>query len=616
MALPGLSFEIVKTSGPTLGIRADRGALIALTERGPEEVPTLVRSPDEFLREFGCPADGMLGALAASLYFKNGGEDLIVSRFVPNEAKAALGELPVVVASGTPLPVLFRARDRGAFGDHVVIQASTTIRHRGKGVLGPTNTVVFSGLSAPLFDPPGTDPSDTGDVGLPVRVVTAAATGTTADIWTTVQSVSALSAGSQTITLHSPVSGSVPTPTAAVVQVHEATFTLRIREPGRADVFVSGLDLRDPEAANKSLAGTAVQIRADFAAPSRAELPVAGLPAKLAGGSDGLDHTGDRLALERSFRRAVAALEISNVPDIVFAPDLWSAIFETKGIKRLALSATQAIDLGNELVRSAERLRDRVVLLDPPLVETPPLRPANGSELVAWRDGRAAELVAGRDFAAAYAPWLRIVAGPIFRGDDTLLFPPSAAVAGQMAKTSRDRGPWIATGNVALEGVVGLEQLLSDETAEELQAVGLNPLRMSLPRGATIQGVRSLAWPERKAWRFLSVRRLFNYLRRALRPIGLSYVFEVNSPATWISLRRDLERLLRDLYAAGALAGSRPEEAFFIKIDDSLNPEEARQNGVLTAQIGLAPAKPLEFLIVRLIVAGGITRVAEEPIVT
>jgi hypothetical protein len=52
--------------------------------------------------------------------------------------------------------------------------------------------------------------------------------------------------------------------------------------------------------------------------------------------------------------------------------------------------------------------------------------------------------------------------------------------------------------------------------------VGLNPLRMTLPRGATIQGVRALAWPDRKPWRFISTRRLFNFLRRAFKPIGLS----------------------------------------------------------------------------------------------
>jgi phage tail sheath protein FI len=136
-----------------------------------------------------------------------------------------------------------------------------------------------------------------------------------------------------------------------------------------------------------------------------------------------------------------------------------------------------------------------------------------------------------------------------------------------------------------------------------------------LPRGVTIQGVRSLAWPDREPWRFLSTRRLFNFLRRALRPIGLSYVFEPNSIETWVSLRRDLEGLLRDMYRRGAFAGPRPEDAFFVKVDESLNPEPARENGVLTVEIGVAPAVPLEFLVVRLIVGRGIVDVTEEPIV-
>jgi hypothetical protein len=69
------------------------------------------------------------------------------------------------------------------------------------------------------------------------------------------------------------------------------------------------------------------------------------------------------------------------------------------------------------------------------------------------------------------------------------------------------------------------------------------------------------------------------------------------------------------MYSRGALAGARPEDGFFVKIDEELNPEEARDNGVLMAQIGVAPAAPLEFLIVRLIVGHGIVDVTEEPIV-
>src|SRR5690606_15791624 len=127
------------------------------------------------------------------------------------------------------------------------------------------------------------------------------------------------------------------------------------------------------------------------------------------------------------------------------------------------------------------------------------------------------------------------------------------------------------------------------------QALGINPLRVVLPRGCTIQGVRALAYPDRRPWAFLSTRRLFNFLRRALTPVGMSYVFEPNAPATWIELRRDVTRLLRDLYDQGGLAGATPREAFFVQVNEALNPEDARENGVLTCRIGVAPAVPLEF---------------------
>jgi hypothetical protein len=608
MALPGISFEIVDTGGPVLGIRSDRTAMIALSERGREAVPTLVRSPDEYLREFGCPVDGMLGPLAAALYFDNGGQHLIVTRFVPDEALAAGVDVPIVEGTGTSGAVPFVARDRGAFGNRLVIQIRTTVRRRARGELDPDDTITFSGLSVPLFEPPGPAVDDTGEQGLPVRVVSSLGV-----FWTTLDTVGELVGAEQVVTLQTPPSWA--TPIDVIVELYEPTFALQIRDPGQPDIIVPDLDLRDPVAMRATLDATPVTVGGAFPSTGSAALPMASTPFRLDGGSDGLHPSGDLPKLEESFRAGLAALEASNLPDIVIAPDLWSRVVETKGVQSLAFTPEQAIKLGDELARSAERTRDRVVLLDPPLAGPAGLRPASGTELVTWRTERATALGAARDFAAAYSPWTRIVAGPVYRGEETLLFPPSAAIAGQIARTSRVRGPWIATGNVPLEGVVGLDQVLDDDTAELLQDFGINPLRMSLPRGATIFGVRSLSWPDRKAWRFLSVRRLFNYLRRALNPIGLSYVFEANAPATWISLRRDVERLMRDLFSAGALAGSQPAEAFFVKIDETLNPEEARQNGVLTAEIGLAPAKPLEFLVVRLMLEGGVARLAEEPII-
>jgi uncharacterized protein len=604
MALPGLSFEVVRAAVPLLGIRADRTALIALLERGPVETPTLVSGGPEFSETFGGPVDGMLGPLAAGSYFDCGGEDLVVARFVPKESSRAAGAIPFVHASTGAGELELRTRDPGAFGNSISVDAAIAVRTRARGVVtatGPT-LVEVSGLSEALFD-------SAADTGLPVRVL-----GTALDVWTTVANVSALVGTTQTLTLAPPpLGGTLPgAGTSVVLELYEPTFALRVREPGRADVIVVGLDLGMPGDANALLAPVGLEIVS--AAPGGAELPVPGVRVRLAGGDDGLALGGDVIALRESFERALLALEQSDVPNIVVAPDLWSRIFLTKGVERLAFEAEDAISLADAMVQSAARTRDRIVLVDPPLGGDDGLRPLTPKELVPWRAEREAELLDARDFAATYTPWVRIVAGPVFRGDDTLIMPPSASVAGRLAKTARLRGPWIATGNVALEQIVSLAETPTSSDEEALQDIGINPLRMTLPRGATIQGVRSLSWPDRKPWRFISTRGLFNFLRRALGPIGLSYAFEPNTPETWISVRRDIERLLNDLYGAGALAGSRPEDAFFVKVDESLNPQSARDAGILTAEIAVAPAFPLEFLVVRLVVSGTVVDVAEEPI--
>lgn len=583
MSTPGLSFEIVRASAPSLGLRTDRTAIIALTQRGPVETPVLVHGHDELVERFGCAMDGTLGALAARGYFDNGGEELIVTRFVTTSAEPA-SALVGTVGLITPITLPLAASSPGRFGDDVEIDVIHSLRRRAKGSIDT------------IFTP--------ADLDRPVHVVAAAI-----DRWGHVNP-SDLS--------FVPAGAAVPAGTTVVAEIYEPTFSLRIREPGRRDVIVSGLDLRDLAGARAKLAGTSVTIAGDPADADGVGLPIGGR-VRLAGGKDGLDIPGtdEGIAIEveelaDSFRRCIRALESSDLPDVVIAPDLWSRIWLTKGKRRLAFDGVTAAALADEMARSAARARDRVVLLDPPLLGKDELRPAGVSELAAWSEERRNNLGEDRDFVAAFTPWARIIAGGRYRNDDTLLVPPSAYVAGRMARTARERGSWISTGNVSLERVIGLSARLSIADQETLQDLGISPLRMEIPQGATIQGVRSLAWPDRPSWGFLSTRRLFNYLRRALRPIGLSYTFEPNAPSTWAALRRDVTRLLRDLFDRGAFAGAQPNEAFFIKIDEALNPEDARDGGVMTAQIGVAPAAPLEFLVVKLILQGGTARLAEE----
>lgn len=606
MALPGLSFEIVRSDAPVVGLRSDRTAILAQTQRGRVERPVLVHSHDEFVREYGEPVDGMLGAIAAKAYFDNGGRDLLVCRFAEvrgveglSGARAATGTIPAADGGGV---LALAARDPGAFGNAIQVDALLTVLATALGSVDPLglDTVVFA-ADLPIAVP----------VGSALRISTASGTSS----WATVVT------STPTVLTFAPPLASVPAPTPPApnvsVDVFAPTFSLRVQEPLRADVVVTGLDYADVPAMQAKLEPFAVTVTG--ATSGTVALPTPGIRVRLTGGLDGLE-AASLPGRASSFRRCIAAVRASELPDVVIAPDLWSAVWGAKlrtDFPPFGFARADADDLADELVRSVADAHERVVLLDPPLtgydaVDQRHARPVAVSELLAWRDVRTGALGSDRDFVGTMAPWIRVVAGPVVKGDDTLLVPPSAFVAGRMARTARERGPWVATGNVALEGAVGLSAALSVREEESLQDVGICPLRTALPRGVTLQGVRSLACPDRPSWQFLSTRRLFNFLRRALRPIGLSYTFEPNSPPTWIALRRDLERLMTDLYRRGALAGSAPSQAFFVRVDESLNPEAARENGVLTAQVGLAPAVPLEFLVVRLIASRTTARVEEE----
>src|SRR6185312_13096214 len=184
MALPGLSFEIVRAQ-PSPVLRIDRTAVIGLTRRGPTETPVLVESYDEFVEQFGDPVDGMLTPLLAKSYFDNGGQDLVVTRFVPQAATPATGRLPLAGASGVVGATLnLRTRDVGDFGNAISVGALPDVRKRAKAVRSTTvtNGLDIGPLTAPVFL--------AADVGLPVRLV--GQSGGVTEAWRELATVNAL----------------------------------------------------------------------------------------------------------------------------------------------------------------------------------------------------------------------------------------------------------------------------------------------------------------------------------------------------------------------------------------------------------------------------------------
>jgi hypothetical protein len=125
-----------------------------------------------------------------------------------------------------------------------------------------------------------------------------------------------------------------------------------------------------------------------------------------------------------------------------------------------------------------------------------------------------------------------------------------------------------------------------------------------------VWGARTLSSdPE---WRYLNVRRLFNYLEESIL-LGTQWVvFEPNDHALWARIRRTIGAFLINEWRKGALFGTTPEEAFFVKCDDETNPAEGIDAGQVICQIGVAPVKPAEFVIFQLAqLQGGVSLVSE-----
>jgi phage tail sheath protein FI len=79
------------------------------------------------------------------------------------------------------------------------------------------------------------------------------------------------------------------------------------------------------------------------------------------------------------------------------------------------------------------------------------------------------------------------------------------------------------------------------------------------------------------------------------------FVFEPNDGNTWVRVRAMIENYLTNLWRLGALAGSKPEQAFYVKVGLGQNDDIRRYilNGRMIVEIGMAPVRPAEFIILR-----------------
>lgn len=199
-------------------------------------------------------------------------------------------------------------------------------------------------------------------------------------------------------------------------------------------------------------------------------------------------------------------------------------------------------------------------------------------------------------FAAAYHPWLGVPRATTGE-QGCVAVPPSSFAAGIIAGRERRHGlPWGPANEFAL-GAVLSRDVVTDAIHDQLHRVGINVYRADRG-GFRLSAARTLSLdPE---YVQLSVRRLMTMLALTLERQTHWLVFEPNTPALRARLTHTVTQLLRGLQRRGAFAGGTDAESFFVACDDALNPVESQAQGRLVAEVGVAPAAPLEYLVLQI----------------
>ncbi|QKV73720.1 phage tail sheath subtilisin-like domain-containing protein [Amycolatopsis sp. Hca4] len=359
----------------------------------------------------------------------------------------------------------------------------------------------------------------------------------------------------------------------------EDTFKLVVRAHGVEEVYDNVTVRRGP--ANVA---TAVRqsklITIEETKPGSAAVPAKGTAVTLSGGEAAGpapvapgDYVGDA-----ADRTGFAGLEAIDDITMLCVPDLMSAyrrgLLDADGVKAVQLA----------MIAHCELMSDRVAILDP----LPDLRPQR------LKDWRMNDTGYDSKYATLYWPWLNVM------GHDgrPVPVPPCGHVAGVWARNDDTRGVHKAPANEVLRGVLDLPSGLTRREHDTLNPVGVNCIRSFPGQGIRIWGARTLSSdPE---WRYLNVRRLFNYVEKSILNGTNWVVFEPNDQYLWSAVNRTIGMFLRRVWRSGALFGDTPEQAFYVKCDAENNPPENRDAGVLTVDIGIAPVKPAEFVVFRL----------------
>ncbi|MEU1356383.1 phage tail sheath subtilisin-like domain-containing protein, partial [Streptomyces cinnamoneus] len=163
---------------------------------------------------------------------------------------------------------------------------------------------------------------------------------------------------------------------------------------------------------------------------------------------------------------------LKTVPDVhmVAVPDLWTKSQDATAVRPVIES----------VVAHCTKMRNRLAIVEPPPGKKP-------SEATAFAGALASPDTDDAAFTTLYYPWLTV---PGLDGTARTV-PPCGHLAGVWARTDAERGVFKAPANQNLRGVLSVPTVLTDGQNGELNAKGVNCLRVFPDRGLLVWGART-----------------------------------------------------------------------------------------------------------------------------
>lgn len=639
---PGIYIDEFAPAPPIQGISTSTPAFIGVAAAGPLRAPTLLTSWDTFKTSFGAlPVHGFFLWYAVRGFFENGGQQCYAVR----ASNGAYGTLAVNTRSGALPLFTISARQPGAAAIGITIADRHLLASANTSLFQPTGhlttaanvgdrQVVMSLADAANFRPGDTITIDVGGESLLVmRISTAGGVGT---LLLGSPLANGYANGLGVRLADTPVgatifrlASTVPLPAGALVAGTMLTFT----QGGNSDSEIVG------SVQTEQLGGGTVTYRVTlvqglaFPVDMTAAATVQSEEFSLTVTQGAANQLYDALALDGGHPRNYLAIVNADPSGLVtIAPqqppppiampgnmpaataanlaggaaedlttiadqDFIDALDTLQGIGDVGLIAVPdrtTPPVQQAVIAHCELLTDRFGVLD----AAPGLDPFAPTQLPEQRAG----LDSARGYAALYYPWLLV---PPATSGDPVLVPPSGHTCGIIALTDETRGTFKSPANVTVNGAIGLERVLSDIDQGILNLAGINCFRVFRTGG------RPYLWAARTTatdinWQYVAIRRLFIYLEKSIRE-GIRWaVFEPNNTQLWNKLKRSIGAFLNQAWRDGALFGDKASNAYYVRIDDVLNPFSEQQLGRLHIEIGVRPSYPAEFIIVRIgIWAGG-----------